>query len=333
MMKKTRMKRGDIGLADLAIAVHTLDLTDPEQLRAVGRCLGFGNLRRTERTQGRGGFEQRLKNRHQQPERKPQRATSDEPGTVTPAPPELPDRILPSELTPLDPIEASDEPPADWLNAPPIENRRPRALPRLPLLPKNTANGVLGAAVCTRQPGRMLDLDVLVQRIVGRRPLQPLPRLPTTTLSRGVQLLLDRGESMTPFYPDQQDLADALATVVGEPQLEVFEFDGQPIAARRWDPASRQGKWRSQRGRPVLFSTDFGLGMSRGLRSPMSGRDWHRLTRRLIRAGTPVVFLIPLPPGDWPRWLERGFNPIHWDPRTRAETVRSLIGEGHRSAP
>ena len=102
-----------------------------------------------------------------------------------------------------------------------------------------------------------------------------------------------------------------------------------PEEAIRWTQAGREIAWKPRTGRPVLMATDFGWGDSRDLNEPVTAYDWQRLARGLRQKRCPLISLIPVPPGNWPRWLDQRFTPIHWDPRTRAETIRSLIGPGH----
>jgi hypothetical protein len=322
-----------VGLGDLAVALATLDIASEAQLRVLGRCLGLGGLSSAPRGTARAAADQRW--RHRRPPRRPGEPRPP-PGLAPPLPPPAAAPAaepLETLLEPLPAAQASDAPVPDWHALPSEIDARREAPPRDPLFPRPTAPGVLGAAVATRRPGPRPDIDRLIARIVRGRPSRDLPRLPVPSLSRGLQLLLDRSESMTPFFADQLDLARAFARVAGASRCEVLELLGDPATARTFGAGERPRPWRPEPGRPVVVVSDFGLGESLDASPRVSGGAWRGLADRLRRLGCPLVAVVPHPPGAWPGWVRRRFVALHWDPRTRAESVRALVGPGHEIAP
>lgn len=324
-------RRGEIGLGDLATALAELDIASEAQLRAVGRCLGLGGLSFGSIGTSKTAADSRLKHRRPPPrtqEPRPQRQLPSLPA----APPGPPAESLDIVMEPL-PAALSSELPPEWFVQPAAAARRERAPLRAALFPQHTAPGVLSAAVATLCPGRRPDIERLMQHIIASRPFREVPRLPVPSQSRGVQLLLDRNEPMSPFYADQGDLERSFAAVVGEPRCEVFEFVDDPATACAYSAADQPRAWRPQPGRPVVVVTDFGLGESSGSAPRLLPQVWRRFATALKRRGCPLIAIVPFPPAAWPVWVERHFIAIHWDPRTRAENVRALVGAGHRVAP
>jgi hypothetical protein len=188
----------------------------------------------------------------------------------------------------------------------------------------------LGAAIATQRPGRRPDIERLIRQITRGLPFRELPRLPTPSLSRGVQLLLDRGEAMTPFFDDLAGLTRSFMRLAGAPRCEVFEFLDDPAAASPYVATGGPKGWRPQPGRPVVVVTDFGLGDSLASAPRIARAVWRRFAAHVSRRRCPLIAVVPHAPAEWPAWVERHFTALHWDPHTRAENVRALVGSGHR---
>ncbi len=325
-------RRGEIGLGDLATALARLEIVSEAQLRVVGRCLGLGGLSFGSVGTLQTAADARLKHRRPPPrpqEPKPQRQLPPLPA----APPGPPAERLDTVMEPLPAAVSSEILRPEWFAQPAAVIPRERGAPRAALFPQHTAPGLLSAAVATLRPGRWPDIDRLVEHIIAHRPFREVPRLPVPSQSRGVQLLLDRNAPMTPFYADQGDLVRSFAAVVGQSRCEVCEFVDDPAAACAYSLADQPTAWRPQPGRPVVVVSDFGLGESSGSAPRLPPQAWRRFATALKRRGCPLIAIVPFPPAAWPVWVERHFIAIHWDPRTRAENVRALVGAGHLVAP
>lgn len=329
---KTSARRGEIGLGDLVVALATLHADSDAHLRTLGRCLGLRGL--SLRSQGtlKVAAAPRLRHRRAPPRPPEPRAR----GMILlppPAPLAPAEEYLDTSLEPLSAALRNDSPVPDWHAEPSLVAAKAAAPPRDQLFPRRTASGVVGAAIATLTPGRQPDIDRLIGHIVSGRPFREVPRLATPTRSRGVQLLLDRNESMTPFFPDQMDLAQSFMQVAGAPRCEVFEFIEDPAAAFAYSVADRAIAWRPQPGRPVVVITDFGLGDSSGSTPGIPTQRWRRFASAMKRQRCPLLAVVPHEPSEWPVWVEQHFLALHWDPRTRAENVRALVGPGHRVDP
>lgn len=329
---KTSARRGEVGLGDLALALATLNIATDAHLRGLGRCLGLGGLSLGSVGTPKAAADPRW--RHRRPPRpapEPKAPASVPP--LPPAPPGPPAEYLEIGMEPLSPARSSDAPRPDAPGQPAPVAAKVAAPPREPLFPRRTAPGVLGAAIATLQPGPRPDLDRLIAHLIGGRPFREIPRWPVPSRTRGVQVLLDRHEALTPFFADQIDLARAFERVAGSPRCEVFEFLEDPAAARACSVADPPPAWRPQPGRPVVVVTDFGLGDAAGAVPRVSWRTWRRFAALLKRRRCPLLAVVPRAPTEWPPWVERHFIALHWDPRTRAEHVRALVGPGHRVEP
>lgn len=321
--------RGVIGLGDLLRALGVLEVADDAIAGRVRRCLGFAQRDPNPPERLRGAYD-----RTRSPHHRRVAAPAPAPPLGAPLfsgqapPPDLPAAALQVELTPLDPATAPERP--DWLDAAPEPEQQSVAAPRrAPLFPQRTATAVLSAAVATRKAGGELDAARLIAGLVRGERFRELPRLPMARLDQGIQLLLDLSEAMTPFRDDLADLTQALERVIGRARCQVFEFTGDPATALRWDATGIERSWQSERGRPVVLATDFGIG------APPAGRDrapqsaWLAFAQQVRKAGCPLVAFVPLPPARWPIRLARQITLIHWDPRTTVGAVRRLVGSGH----
>jgi len=325
-------RRGEIGLGDLATALARLDIVSEAQLRAVGRCLGLRGLSFGSVGTLKAAADARLK--HRRPPPKPQEPKPHRQLPPLPtAPPGPPTERLDTVMEPLPAAVSSEILGPEWFAQPTAVAPRERGAPRAALFPQHTAPGLLSAAVATLWPGGQPDIDRLIEHIITSRPFRDVPTLRVPSRSRGVQLLLDRNAPMTPFYADQGDLVRSFASVVGKPRCEVFEFVDDPAAACAYSVADQPTAWRPQPGRPVVVVTDFGMGESSGSAPRLPPQGWRSFAIALKRRGCPLIAIVPFPPAGWPVWVERHFIAIHWDPRTRAENVRALVGTGHHVAP
>ncbi|HPE72372.1 MAG TPA: hypothetical protein PK018_09410 [Candidatus Competibacter sp.] len=328
----TSTRRGEIGLGDLAVALATLDIATETHLRGLGRCLGLGGLSLGSVGTLKVAADPRWRHRRPPPQSpEPQAPTGLPP--LPPPPPGPPAEFLETVMASLPPVEPSDAPWPDGRTQPARVAAKAAAPPREPLFPRRTAPGVLGAAIATLRPGPRPDLDRLIAHVVRGRPFREIPRLPMPSQSRGVQVLLDRNESMTPFFADQIDLAHAFIRVAGSPRCAVFEFLEDPAAAGACSAADPPVAWRPQPGRPVVVVTDFGLGDSSGSAPRLPQQTWRRFAVRLKRHRCPLLAVVPRAPAEWPRWVERHFIALHWDPRTRAGPANAPTWPAGSRAP
>lgn len=322
-------RRSLIGLGDLLCALARLDAADEATIARISRSLGFAQRDPNPPERLRGAYDRtRSPQRRRTPIGSPTPPLGAPPFSGQVPPPELPERALEADLTPLVPATTAEPP--DWLVVPlPAEQPRRTAARRASLFPQRTASAVLSAAVATRRAGNDPDLRRIIASFTRGERLRDLPRLPVARLDRGIQLLLDVSEAMTPFREDLADLSEALEGVVGRARCQVFEFAGDPAKAARWDGADAERNWKPERGRPVVLATEFGCAAPPAARDRITPSAWLDFAVTLRKADCPLIAFVPLPPARWPVRLARQITLIHWDPRTTAGAVRRLVGAGH----
>jgi hypothetical protein len=190
----------------------------------------------------------------------------------------------------------------------------------LPLLTPDWKRGVLEELLTTVGDDGPIDVLAAVAALARQESMTELPRLPRPTLSRGVQVLVDRGPGMVPFAADQASLVADLKRMASADGLEVVRFVGSPLdgAGSRRQPKP----WRPPvPARPVLILSDLGAGPSG---APPSA--WVRTAAVLRHAGCPAVALCPYPIERVPHRIRRSIAIVEWDRPTTARSARSDIG-------
>jgi hypothetical protein len=202
------------------------------------------------------------------------------------------------------------------------------------LLPIWTRNILSGALSRRRYDGR-LDLQRVIESVARGEALARLHRFPRRTLASGVQVLVDRSETMMPYAEDQRWLLGEIYKVVGRDAAQVLSFAICPLrgvgqkARHWWKPYSA---WLPFPGTVVLVLTDLGIGQSPFLSERLaSEEEWIDFAGELRGLGCPLVALVPYAPERWPARLRRSFTILHWDRRTGAPAVFTRIGRGHAS--
>jgi hypothetical protein len=219
------------------------------------------------------------------------------------------------------------KPVLDWLNTVPAlpAGAMGRAHDPAPLFRPQWIRAILGASLSARRPIGPPDLGRAVEKIARGEALQTLPRQPIMTLARGVQVLLDIGESMQPFAQDRVVLRRDLKRIVGDGSLDILQFAGSPRQTRRDDdsPAWQDYETRfpPQLDACVLIVSDFGIGRASGLARGASPYTWSMLAKRLARRGHRVVGFVPYPPARWPSVLGRAVALVQWDRATTAGRI------------
>ncbi len=198
-------------------------------------------------------------------------------------------------------------------------------LPSLPLEPlffPRWTRAILSAGLATNSDVGPVDVDRVVEILARGESLKTLPVLSTPTLTRGVQLLIDRSEAMTPFIRDQVRLHKEIVATVGSDRVTTLRFVGCPIrgagdgAAPSWSsyepPVSKA---------PVLLLTDLGIGRPR-LNDERAGiEEWLLFIEQVKKAKCPLLAFVPYAQTRWPPELASRMSIIQWDRKTSAITV------------
>jgi hypothetical protein len=236
---------------------------------------------------------------------------------------------IPAELTPLPGIQMD----ASFKTLKDIPDEPFHSKPDMPPLfqPLQTRTLLSRALARVARTGPW-DFVRVIEECARGHALTNVPRLPEPTLSGGVQLLVDRSDTMLVFSQDQAQIEIAIRRLVGDNKLQVLAFDGFPSSAgrrgkRRWKPYNEQ---MPPPGTVVAVLSDFGIGHAAWLPSPAPVESWQGFAETLRRRGCPVVAFVPYHPRRWPSELRRVITMIHWDRPTRTSTMRAFIGFGLR---
>lgn len=313
-----------IFLGDLARAAGELGIRDPQTLKLVAELLGVPvDLPAAEAKQGPsgGGGPKPVPNVDDDEEESEADDTGGhtrEEGAVGQAGEDA-GVAVPIELNPVSGErdvwvpEAGEPPPSDegTIETPPLD----------PLFRPQWARGILSAGLAT--PGRdgPLDVEAVTQALARCEVVERLPTLPSWTLERGAQLLLDKSQAMMPFVRDQAWLLREIRNVVGGDRLEVLRFAGSPArgagkGARPWPAYAPPPP-----GTPVVLLTDLGI-CQPPLAADWAGEEeWAAFAASVSRAGCRLLALVPYGPGRWPRRLARLMNILQWDRETTASAV------------
>lgn len=312
-------------LADWLRAVEELQPVSDEGIEAIGGLLGL-------RLKGSGKT-------LSAPTRKAVRPQPSKPATETeptqPIPENKPRRRIDSVLTQGN---TSRNPTPHWLAAARHLDAMDAAqvysaLPLEPLFPVRTSRAILSGALATPSSSGPLHLAKIIESLSRGELVRFIPWLSIPTLTRGVQLLIDRGEGMQPFAADQTALRAVLVRVVGRDRTEVLYFEGSPLWGAGIGPKDEWPDYRPPAtGTPVVVLTD--LGIARPLRSSgfAGASDWRQLTQVLGRAGCPLLALVPYPARRWPAELSKCMTILQWDRATTVSVVRRAVPLGLKVA-
>jgi hypothetical protein len=198
------------------------------------------------------------------------------------------------------------------------------------LFEPNWARAIVSSALSTNGEDGQLDFDRIVEALARAEIPSPLPRRTRPTTRRGVQLLVDKAEALTPFASDQSSVQEAVRRAIGQDHVKVLRFVGCPSRGVR---ASAREKWKDYAaplpGTPVLLLTDLGIGRPMFSTDHAEVEEWLGFAASVRRAGCPVVAFVPYSPGRWPLALRRAMTIVEWDRRTSAVTIRNLVGRAH----
>lgn len=199
-----------------------------------------------------------------------------------------------------------------------------------PLFFPRWTRAILSTALSTYGVDGQLDVERVAETLARGEHLDRWPTLSWPTLSRGIQLLVDRGRSMAPFIGDQISLQKELVQVVGRDRVQTLRFVGCPLRGAGAGPVTSWSEYRPPpSGTPVLLLSDLGIGR------PLVGDDragvaeWLGFARLVRKARCPLVAFVPYAAPRWPRSLAPLLTMIHWDRRTTASVVRNRVGRAH----
>ncbi len=260
-----------------------------------------------------------------------QRFRRQEPETGPP-PPGADERPLPFRIRSTVPQERKR--PA-WLEQvevfPKPEARAPAIPTTEPLFRPDWTRGILSGAFSVSRLEGVIDIPAVIEQICRGDALDVLPRVRWSTLARGVQLWIDRGEGMTPYASDQKWMAQKIRNVVGGHALEVVYFSSSPVrgagtgSRRMWKPFEELPPPRV--GTTVVALTDLGIPEARLRERQAQPEEWIAFSRHFQSLQCPVVAFVPYPQQRWPEELLKHIVIFPWDRKTSASKIRGLVGK------
>jgi hypothetical protein len=316
-----RQSTSSIFLGDLARAVRALQVSDQATTEAIAELLGMQLGRSAAATMTGTGLH---------------RPGPDEvvPEGLEEAIPDETEDALPKdederESIPID-VESTPNVKEEWLPEveplpPPSTDVVPSPPPLEPLLVPHWSRGIISAALATDDEDGPLDVERVTEMLAKQECVRQLPTLPSRTLRRGLQLLVDKSQAMMPFARDQSWLLDEIRDIVGVDSVEVLRFIGCPLRGagrgrRPWLPY-----------RPPLPSTPVVLLTDLGICQPILTDDWAEtlewlnFANTIRRAGCPLLALVPYGPARWPPALVNLMTIIQWDRTTTVATVYKVV--------
>jgi hypothetical protein len=173
-----------------------------------------------------------------------------------------------------------------------------------------------------------IDLRIVMKHLRTGRPVETLPWLLQPTLRRGVVLILDRSQSMQPFWRDESELVERCRRVVGAHGVRAYLVETNP-----WCDTGPRLRWLQPEPEhfaaqtPVAIVSDFELGRELTPRSALLA-PWLPLIERARSAGAIVLALIPVKRALWPAALMEAIpNTIVWDNDTTTGAVRRSLAQ------
>lgn len=198
------------------------------------------------------------------------------------------------------------------------------------LLNKNSSRSVILTILATISQEGDVDFNRIIDTLCKNSIVKDLPRLNLATLRRGVQLLVDVGESMGPYKRDQIYLQSEIRRIIGKENTSVFRFVGTPLKGVKTGFQLEFSNYTAPRpGTPILLLTDLGIGQPPFSKDPANVGEWIEFINTIKRNKCPLIALVPYRNNRWPIQLKPLLHIIYWDRSTRLLEVRRQIGSGH----
>jgi hypothetical protein len=304
-----------IYLADFILAVHELNASDAATQLAIARMLSL--------------YEEKPSSEKAtpDPEISEGKTSENRPSAAPPVtPPERRTRAVESQIEHFEeqPLETPFKDDAQELFLP---EEFPVLPPLEPLFSPKWVGGILIASLSTESMDGEVDVDALVDHMGRGKHISRLNRLALPTLNRGLQLLVDKSQGMTPYFKDQKQLLEQMRRVVGRDRMTVLNFAGSPLRGAGQGPITEWVKYKPPLpGTPVVLLTDLGIGRPRFSTDRASAGEWLRFIRLIRKTHCPLVAFIPYAPSRWPLSLSGLLTAIQWDRNTTATVARNVVG-------
>jgi hypothetical protein len=189
---------------------------------------------------------------------------------------------------------------------------------------------ILSTTLSTTVPEGAIDVDRILLLVSRGKPVAALPRKPSLTLRRGVQLLLDHGSGMDPFRQDRDRLVQSLDDILSDDRLEILDFIGCPSRGAGTGTRDEWKAWTAPaQGTPVVAVTDVGIGGAPLDEDRANTAEWLEFAHHVRAQGCVLIALVPYEARRWPPALTRGMTMIHWCERTTVGSVRRAVRDAY----
>lgn len=202
-----------------------------------------------------------------------------------------------------------------------------------PLFRAQTTRAILSTALATEREEGDVDLERVLWYATHLQPLEALPRQSVSTLRFGIQLLVDRGPGMTPYFADQDLLIAELRKVAGKDRVQTLFFDKCPT---RGCGTGGRATWREAyeppgAGTPAVILTDLGIAAQRQPGIGVGVSEWLGFAKRVRSAQCAVLAIVPYAKERCPAELVAHISVLPWGRATTVSRVRQMIGHGLRA--
>ncbi len=183
-----------------------------------------------------------------------------------------------------------------------------------PLFLDRWFQGIFSAVLGVKVLSSEIDFRKLERHVIQEEFFAQLPFKTCTKLVKGVYVLLDRSESMQPFWRDQDELIGRLRRMLGAALVQSSWFEYDAFSRRIIWPTPRQFRIET----PVLLVTDFGRGKAPATAQTMDWEPWQKLILEPAQSSrSPIFALIPAAKDFWPATLARFIDcSLLWDRET-----------------
>jgi hypothetical protein len=187
-----------------------------------------------------------------------------------------------------------------------------------PLFVNRWFQGIFTALLGVKVPSSEIDFRKLERYVIQEEFFTQLPFKTRTRLVKGVHVLLDRSESMQPFWRDQAELLASLRRLLGAAPVQHSWFEYDASTPRIIWPKPRQFRIET----PVLLITDFGGGADPFGAQTIDWAPWRPILEPARCSQSPVFALIPASKNFWPTTVDRFIDcSLLWDRETSPLTA------------
>jgi hypothetical protein len=192
-----------------------------------------------------------------------------------------------------------------------------------PLFLDRWFQGIFSAVLGVGVPSPEIDFRKLERYVIEGEFFTQLPFKTRIKLIKGVHVLLDRSESMQPFWRDQTELISRLRGMLGAAMVWHSWFEYDPNASRITWHTSMPRQLRMET--PLLLITDFGGGSDPIGAQTMNWEPWQPILELARCSRSRVFALIPSLPRFWPGAIGSFADcSLLWDRDTSPQTAARL---------